>query len=195
MKFLLIDNYDSFTYMLADYIRQSGVACEVQRNDAAILDRESYLGEFDALVLSPGPETPAKAGKMMHLLGTCYREKPVLGICLGHQAIGEFFGARLIKAGVPQHGKVSVVKQTLEHAIWKKVPARFTVTRYHSLLLEQVTEPLRILAQTDEGEVMAIAHRQLPLVGIQFHPESCLTPHGLQIIKNYTEMVAQQIIS
>jgi para-aminobenzoate synthetase component II len=193
MKFLLIDNYDSFTYMLADYVKQCNVACNVLRNDDGKLCDHDFVNTFDAMVLSPGPGNPQQAGLMMKLIGRYHTSKPILGICLGHQAIGEFFGATLVKALLPRHGKVDVVMHT-DHDLFHKVPGKLQVTRYHSLILTGVKEPLNVIASTADNEVMALAHNHLPLFGIQFHPESCLTEHGLTLIKNYTEIVKQNLI-
>ncbi len=187
MKILLLDNYDSFTYNLYDYLLQAGTQCQVLRNDACSLDELERL-DFDALVLSPGPERPADAGLMMPLIARFFDKKPILGICLGHQALGEFFGAKLVKARLPMHGKTSLIAHS-GHPLFEHLPPQFAVMRYHSLLLESLEgTPLQSIAQTDEGEIMALAHPTLPLLGVQFHPESILTEWGLQLIKNWVKM-------
>jgi anthranilate synthase/aminodeoxychorismate synthase-like glutamine amidotransferase len=189
MKILLLDNYDSFTYNLYDYLLQTGVECQVLRNDARSLAEFERL-DFQAIVFSPGPKRPADAGLMPALIERLYAHVPMLGICLGHQAIGEFFGAKLVKAKIPMHGKTTEIQHN-GHPIFAGIPERFTVMRYHSLLLESLDgTPLVCTAQTDDGEIMALAHRSLPLTGVQFHPESILTEHGLQMLSNWVGMVA-----
>ncbi len=190
MKVLLLDNYDSFTYNLYDYLLQTGVACTVLRNDAFTLDELEQLG-FQAIVLSPGPKRPADAGLMMAVIERYYARLPILGICLGHQALGEFFGAKLVKAALPMHGKTSAI-QHYGHPVFEGIPEHFSVMRYHSLLLEQpLPQHLHCLASTDAGEIMALAHESLPLVGLQFHPESILTEHGLQLLRNWVATISR----
>lgn len=184
MRILLLDNYDSFTYNLYDYLLQTGADCVVLRNDALTLQEFERLN-VEAAVFSPGPKRPADAGVMLQLIGAWRRRMPMLGICLGHQALGEFFGARLVKARVPMHGKTAPVRHN-GHPLFEGVPSPFLVMRYHSLVLESLDgTPLENIAQTGEGEIMALAHRSLPLTGVQFHPESILTEYGLQILKNW----------
>ena len=184
MKFLLIDNYDSFTYMLADYVRQCGVLCDVIRNDDVKLNNKDFINNYDALILSPGPQTPKKAGHMMEIIHKHHKTKPILGVCLGHQAIGQYFGAELGKATTPKHGKVDMAIHK-GHSLFNNISQIFEVTRYHSLILYNIMHPLQIIAHTQNNEPMALSHRTLPIIGIQFHPESCLTTSGLTIIKNF----------
>ena len=192
MKILLLDNYDSFTYNLYDYLLQTGVECRVLRNDALPLAAFESLA-FDAIVFSPGPRRPVDAGLMLPLIEQFHRRVPMLGICLGHQAIGEFFGAKLIKAKVPMHGKTTVIRHS-DHPLFKDIPVEFTVMRYHSLLLESLGDtPLRCLATTTDGEIMALEHQFLPLTGVQFHPESILTECGLQLLKNWVAMIEPRV--
>lgn len=181
---LLLDNYDSFTYNLRDYILQLGEECTVVRNDELTLDEIEKLN-FQSIIISPGPRTPAEAGITPQLIAAFYNRKPILGICLGHQAIGEFFGAQLAKAQKPMHGKTSAITHN-GHFLFNNLPQQLEVMRYHSLVLKGVENtPLQILATTAEGEVMAIAHPQYPVAGVQFHPESILTPNGLQLLRNW----------
>lgn len=185
LRILLLDNYDSFTYNLCDYLLQSGATCEVWRNDALSLEDVKQL-DFDAIVLSPGPCRPADAGIMPALIEYYHDKKPLLGICLGHQGIGEFFGARLVNAEAPMHGKTSRVTQLGQAALFEGLPAQFDVMRYHSLILDDlVGTPLHCIARTDEGEIMAFVHESLPVAGVQFHPESILTPWGKAILRNW----------
>ena len=187
MKVLLLDNYDSFTYNLYDYLLQTGVECMVHRNDAFSIDDFEKLN-FQAIVLSPAPKHPASAGQMMPLLHRFIGKVPILGICLGHQAIGEYFGARLVKARVPMHGKTSVIRHH-DHPLFEGIPEYFQVMRYHSLLLESLSEtPLQCIASSPENEIMALAHPDLPVWGMQFHPESILTEYGLELLHNWVKM-------
>lgn len=188
MKILLLDNYDSFTYNLYDYLLQTGVECSVLRNDVLPLSAFDRL-DFEAIVFSPGPKRPADAGLMLPLIERFYKRIPMLGICLGHQAIGEFFGAKLVKAKMPMHGKTTEIRH-YGHPLFTDIPERFTVMRYHSLLLESLDgTPLYCMAKTDDGEIMALAHQTLPLMGVQFHPESILTEYGLKMLKNWVGML------
>ena len=182
---LLIDNFDSFSHILADYLRQTGKELKIVRNDVNI---ESLKSEFfEGVILSPGPETPSLAGNLMDILEYYHDKLPVLGVCLGHQAIGEFFGAKLVKGKFPVHGKVHKVKKVANHSILNNLPDEFDVTRYHSLVLEDLPPSFQILLETFQGEIMALSHRELPIIGIQYHPEAHLTEFGLEIIKNWTE--------
>lgn len=185
MKFLLIDNYDSFTFMLADYIRQCNIVCTVLRNDNPLILNEQFVAGFDALVLSPGPKTPLESGMLMQVIDKFHTQKPILGICLGHQAIGVYFGAKLSKAILPRHGKVDLIVQNTPSVLFKNLPEQFFVTRYHSLVLTHINLPLQVTAQTQQGECMAMQHNHLPIFGLQFHPESCQTQHGLSLIRNF----------
>ena len=181
---LLLDNYDSFTYNLYDYVLQTGATCEVVRNDALSTAEFPSL-VFDALLLSPGPKRPADAGCLMDLIEFFHQQKPILGICLGHQALGAFFGAPLVRAEHPMHGKTSVICND-GSALFEGLPTEFEVMRYHSLLLASLEgTPLRASAWSPSGEIMAFEHSNLPLWGVQFHPESVLSKHGLAMIYNW----------
>ncbi|MFD2200247.1 anthranilate synthase component II [Shivajiella indica] len=180
---LLIDNFDSFSHMLADYLRQLGMELHIVRNDVDPTQLLNY--EWEALILSPGPESPQKAGNLMGILEHFVFKIPVLGICLGHQAIGEFFGGKLVKSQRPAHGKVHRVYRQNIHPLLENFPESFEVTRYHSLEIQDLPEDLEVLLRTKEGEIMAIAHKNLPVIGIQYHPEAYLTQFGLEILNNW----------
>lgn len=184
---LLIDNFDSFSYMLADLIRQTGVELTILRNDVSLEEIEKI--DFQGLILSPGPGIPSKSGHLMSILGKYYAKVPVLGVCLGHQAIGELFGAELVKSAVPIHGKVHAIHKTQSHFFTQNLPEKFQVTRYHSLQLENLPECLESILETDSGEIMGLAHRFLPILGIQYHPEAYLTEFGLEIVQNWIKTV------
>ena len=191
MNILLLDNYDSFTYNLYDYLLQTGAGCTVVRNDAPdLLAFEPH--DFDAVVLSPGPKRPEQAGLMPNLVAAWYDRLPMLGICLGHQALGAFFGARIVKAPQPMHGKTSPVWHS-GHRLFSGIPSPFTAMRYHSLIVDSLDHtPLDVIANTADGTIMALAHRRLPLLGVQFHPESILTDLGMQILSNWVHWLAEQ---
>ena len=180
---LLIDNFDSFSHILADLIRQTGQDLKMLRNDCTQEEIEAL--DFNGLILSPGPETPSKAGNLMNILRQYHRQVPILGVCLGHQAIGEFFGANLIKNKKPTHGKVHSVYQTKSHPVLKEIPESFSVTRYHSLQLSDLPDCLMPILKTQDGEIMALVHQDLPILGIQYHPEALLTKYGLELIHNW----------
>ena len=181
---LLIDNYDSFTHMLRDYILQCGFSCRVLRNDELSVDAIEP-DSFTAAVLSPGPKTPAEAGITNAFIAKYHSSKPLLGICLGHQALGQFFGMELSKAQQPMHGKTSEIKLS-PHPMFAGIPQQVQVMRYHSLVVLPNTQTdMQVIAVTDDNEVMAIAHPTLPIAGLQFHPESVLTPDGLMMIRNW----------
>lgn len=183
---ILIDNYDSFTYNLLDYFLQIGLNCRVFRNDDCPINKIVKM-EPQALIFSPGPQTPEKGGNMMNLIKKFHSQIPILGICLGHQAIGEFFGAKLVRAKRPMHGKTSLI--THSDKIFNKFPDKIEVMRYHSLILSEIDKtPLKIIAKTHDGEIMGIVHHQLPVYGFQFHPESILTGNGIQLLKNWSKI-------
>ncbi len=179
---MLIDNYDSFTYNLYDYVAQLGYAVEVKMNDTLLGDEE-YIQNYDLLLLSPGPRKPDDAGNLMSIIHLQHQFKPILGICLGHQALGQYFGAHLSKALKPMHGKTSNI-QCAEHPVFKGLPNPLTVMRYHSLIISNLADTMQPLAYSTENELMCFEHKQLPIIGFQFHPESVLTSGGLTLLDN-----------
>ncbi len=182
---LMIDNYDSFTYNLVQYLFELGCQVEVYRNDA-IDTAEVRRLHPEAVVVSPGPCTPHEAGVSMDLIKEISGEVPLLGVCLGHQCIGEVFGGRVIRAPTLMHGKTSQIEHD-GRAEYEGLPQPFQATRYHSLIVERESLPdeLEISAQTDDGIIMGLRHRNLPVHGVQFHPESILTPQGRDILRNF----------
>ena len=189
---VMIDNYDSFTYNLVQYIGQLGGAVEVYRNDKISIDEIRGL-KPDAIVLSPGPCTPEKAGISVEVIREFATTIPILGVCLGHQAIGYAFGAAVVRAQRIMHGKTSTVIND-GRTIFKGLPNPFVAGRYHSLIVERKSLPdcLEISAETEEGEIMGIRHKEYPVEGVQFHPESVLTPNGKRILKNFLTMLDER---
>ncbi|PWH18648.1 MAG: bifunctional glutamine amidotransferase/anthranilate phosphoribosyltransferase [Ardenticatenia bacterium] len=189
---LIIDNYDSFTYNLAQYLGELGVPVQVVRNDAITLEEIAVL-KPSHIVISPGPGRPEQAGISIEVIRRFAPEVPILGVCLGHQAVGFAFGGQVIRAERLMHGKVSLIHHDGK-GIFAGLPSPFSATRYHSLILgEPVPECLEVCARTTEGEIMAIRHRSYPLVGVQFHPESFLTEHGHYILRNFLELSATSL--
>lgn len=186
---LLLDNYDSFTYNLYDYLCQLGASCTVLRNDKFSAAAIPSFVKFNGIVLSPGPKRPADAGLLMALIDQLHTKVPLLGICLGMQAIGEYFGAKLVRANIPMHGKVSTINH-LQCGLFEQIEEPTTVMRYHSLVLEQLPPTLEATAWTNQKEIMALQHKQYPLQGVQFHPESILTKAGLQMLKNWLQTLS-----
>jgi anthranilate synthase/aminodeoxychorismate synthase-like glutamine amidotransferase len=187
--YLMIDNYDSFTYNLVQYLGQLGCDVAVHRNDEITLEEIEAMAP-EAIFLSPGPCTPKEAGVTVEVIRRFHERIPIMGICLGHQAIGYAFGAEVVRADRLMHGKTSPVFND-GRTIFKGLPNPFTAGRYHSLLVQRDTLPpfLEVSAETEEGEVMGLRHRHYPLEGVQFHPESVLTPNGKRILRNFLEMV------
>lgn len=190
MKVLLLDNYDSFTYNLADYLAQAGASVSVRRNDGINPETLDHL-DPDAICLSPGPGRPETSGALMPLLRCWHTRIPVLGVCLGHQAIGQLFGCRLVHGPEPVHGKTSRIEVDITHPMFSGMPSPIEVMRYHSLVLAAPLHPDLIpLAMAPTGELMAMAHRSLPLWGVQFHPESILTDCGIELLHNWLKHAA-----
>lgn len=182
----LIDNYDSFTWILWHYLLQTGNECRVYRNDQISVDELAALAP-ERIIISPGPETPMQAGITMQVIDRFHAHTPILGVCLGHQALGMYFGAKLVHVA-PMHGKISTLTHN-DHPLFTGIPSPFTVMRYHSLALEGLEQTaLQSLAFSDDGVLQALAHPHYPCLGVQFHPESVGTPHGLQLLKNWAGM-------
>jgi para-aminobenzoate synthetase component 2 len=184
---LMIDNYDSFTYNLVQYMGELGAHIQVERNNCiSISEIESLKPE--KIVISPGPCTPAKAGISVEVIQKFAGKVPILGVCLGHQSVGAAFGGEIIKAGKLMHGKTSEVRHDGK-TLFKNLPNPFTATRYHSLVLNRKTLPdcFEITAESEDNEIMGIRHRDLSVEGVQFHPESILTPNGKDLLKNFIE--------
>ena len=185
---LLIDNYDSFTFNLVHFLGDVGARCEVWRNDRIGVD-EALARAPEAIVLSPGPRTPREAGICMELIRAAAGRVPVLGVCLGHQAIGEVFGGEVVSAPTPMHGKLSQVHHDGTD-LFAGLPSPFQATRYHSLVVRRQTLPPVLVetARTADGIVMALRHRTLPIYGVQFHPESIASEHGRAILRNFLDL-------
>ena len=187
IKLLMVDNYDSFTYNIVQYFGELGADIEVFRNDE--IDLEGIAARKpDRLVISPGPCSPKEAGISVAAIQHFAGKLPILGVCLGHQSIGAALGGKIVRAQELMHGKTSVI-QTTQQGVFKNLPEKFTVNRYHSLAIERASCPadLEITAWTDDGEIMGVRHRSLAIEGVQFHPESILTEHGHAMLKNFLE--------
>ncbi len=185
---LLLDNYDSFTYNLAQYLGQMGEELIVRRNDQIALDEIEELRP-ERIVISPGPCTPKEAGISVPLIQRFAGKIPILGVCLGHQAIGAAFGGRVIRAPKIMHGKTSEIVHDGK-TIFRKLPQRFIATRYHSLIVERRSLPreLEISAETNDGAIMGLRHRRMCVEGVQFHPESVLTEVGFRLLRNFLSL-------
>lgn len=190
---LLIDNYDSFTYNLVHYFGELGADVVVRRNDA-IAAPDALTMRPEAIVLSPGPCDPDKAGICLELISICSGRVPILGVCLGHQAIAQAYGARIARAPVPMHGKVSRIRHTGE-GVFEGIPDDFAATRYHSLTVDPTSVPtcLKVTATTAGGVIMGIMHREHPLHGVQFHPESIASEHGHALLRNFLELARASV--
>ncbi len=180
---LVIDNYDSFTFNLVHYLMELGAQVCVERNDA-MTAQEAMQSGADAFLISPGPCTPNEAGISLDLVAACSEaRKPLMGVCLGHQSIGQHFGAKVVKGGL-MHGKTSPVTHD-GSGLFANIPSPFTATRYHSLIVEDIPKCLNITASSDDGSVMGYAHESLPIHSVQFHPESIATEHGHRLLANF----------
>ena len=184
---LMIDNYDSFTYNIVQYFGELGEDVRVYRNDEITIEQIEALNP-DRICISPGPKAPAQAGISVEVLKHFAGKKPILGVCLGHQAIGEAFGGKVIRAKQVMHGKTSLIAHT-GVGVFTGLPSPFTVIRYHSLAIERASLPscLDVTAWTDDGEIMGVRHREYDIEGVQFHPESILSEHGHALLKNFLE--------
>ena len=192
IRVLMVDNYDSFTYNIVQYFGELGAEVITHRNDEITLDQLDQLfrdGGFERLCISPGPCSPNEAGVSVAAIRHFAGKLPILGVCLGHQAIGQAFGGHIVRAQVQMHGKTSVITTTQE-GVFRQLPRQFTVNRYHSLAIERATLPqeLAITAWTDDGEIMGVRHQTLDIEGVQFHPESILTEHGHAMLRNFLEL-------
>jgi len=186
---LVIDNYDSFTYNLVQYLGELGADLKVHRNDKITINQIKKMKGLEKIVISPGPGEPRNAGISEKVISTFGKTIPILGVCLGHQAIGEVFGGKIIGAGRLMHGKTSLIYHDGK-AIFKGLKNPFEATRYHSLIVERKSFPkaLRITAETKDKEIMGLAHMKYPIYGVQFHPESILTGEGKRLLKNFLDL-------
>jgi anthranilate synthase component 2 len=187
---VLIDNYDSFTFNLVHYFGELGAEVVVHRNDK-VTSGEVVAAAPDAIVLSPGPCTPKEAGICLDLIAQAASHIPILGVCLGHQAIGDAFGGKVVRAPIPVHGKLSDIHHQ-GRSVFRGINTSFKATRYHSLVVERYSMPseLTVTAETDDGLVMGLAHERLPVHGVQFHPESIASEHGHLMLKNFLDIAA-----
>ena len=187
---VLIDNYDSFAFNLVHYLGELGAEVAVHRNDK-VTSADVIGADPEAIVLSPGPCTPKQAGICLELIAQASDTIPILGVCLGHQAIGDAFGGKVVRAPTPVHGKLSEIRHRGE-SVFRGINAPFQATRYHSLVVERASLPaeLHVTADTDDGLVMGLAHTRLPVHGVQFHPESIASEHGHLLLKNFLDIAA-----
>ena len=183
MSVAVVDNYDSFTYNLVQYLAELGAEPRVFRNDQVTVEE---LGAFDGIVISPGPGTPEDAGVSTQAIRELTGKIAILGVCLGHQAIGLAYGAEIIRAGRPLHGEASKVEHSAR-GLFGGLPRPLTVGRYHSLIVRDLKGPLEAIAWSEEGEIMALRHQSMPVFGVQFHPESVLTQGGHAMLRNFLE--------
>ena len=191
MKLLMIDNYDSFTYNIVQYFGELGAQVAIYRNDEITIEELDALfqqGQFERLCISPGPCSPNEAGISIAAIKHFAGKLPILGVCLGHQAIGAAFGGNIVRAQTQMHGKTSLMTPE-QQGVFADLPRQFTINRYHSLDIDRATLPacLQVTAWTDDGEIMGVRHTNLPIEGVQFHPESILTEHGHAMLKNFLQ--------
>ena len=185
MKIILIDNYDSFTFNLYHYVSSLGVTVDVIRNDE-ITHKQIIKNKYDKIIISPGPGNPNQSGNCIKIVKALYKKIPILGVCLGHQIIGQVFGSKIIQANKLMHGKTSIIKSK-KIGILKNLPSKFVATRYHSLIIDKKTlsDHLEITAETKDGIIMGVMHKEYNIHGVQFHPESIKTIIGIKILKNF----------
>tara|TARA_Y100000741_G_C18092767_1_gene493480 strand:+ start:131 stop:703 length:573 start_codon:yes stop_codon:yes gene_type:complete len=185
MKIILIDNYDSFTFNLYHYLSSLKIKVDVIRNDK-ITDKEIIRSKYNRIVISPGPGNPNQSGNCLRIVKNLYKKIPILGVCLGHQIIGQVFGSKIVQAKKLMHGKTSIIKSK-KIGILKNLPLKFEATRYHSLIIDKKTlsKELEITAETIDGIIMGVKHREHNIHGVQFHPESIKTTIGIKILKNF----------
>ncbi len=185
---LVIDNFDSFTYNLVQYFGQLGVEQKVYRNNAITVEEALELNP-DRVMISPGPCSPNESGVSLDIIAAFAGKKPLLGVCLGHQSIGQYFGGTVVRADRLMHGKTSLIRH-YDTDIFKGLPNPMEATRYHSLIIERDSFPdcLKITAETNEGEIMGLAHKELPIWGVQFHPESLATQKGIKMLENFIKL-------
>lgn len=186
---LMIDNYDSFTYNIVQYFYELGQDVLVKRNDEITVEDIKRMDNVDAIVISPGPCTPNEAGISVDVIKEFKGVYPILGVCLGHQSIGQAFGAKIVKAKCLMHGKTSKIYHN-EKGLFEGIPNPFNAVRYHSLVIDESTLPedIEITARSEDGEIMAIQHKKYPIWGVQFHPESILTEYGLKLLENFIHL-------
>ena len=181
---LVVDNYDSFTWNLVHYLGEIGAEVRVERNDS-LTAAEALASRPDAILISPGPGAPDEAGISLELVAACAAARmPLLGVCLGHQAIGQHFGGRVVRASTVMHGKTSAIAHDGSD-VFAGLPSPFTAARYHSLVVEAVPDCLAVTARGDDGTVQGLSHRELPIRGVQFHPESVASQHGHELLRNF----------
>ena len=185
MKIILIDNYDSFTFNLYHYVSSLGVTVDVIRNDE-ITHKQIIKNKYDKIIISPGPGNPNQSGNCIKIVKALYKKIPILGVCLGHQIIAQVFGSKFIHANKLMHGKTSIIKSK-KIGILKNLPSKFEATRYHSLIIDKKTlsDQLEITAETKNGIIMGVMHKEYNIHGVQFHPESIKTIIGIKILKNF----------
>ena len=185
MKIILIDNYDSFTFNLYHYVSSLGVTVDVIRNDE-ITHKQIIKNKYDKIIISPGPGNPNQSGNCIKIVKALYKKIPILGVCLGHQIIGQVFGSKIIQANKLMHGKTSIIKSK-KIGILKNLPSKFVATRYHSLIIDKKTlsNQLEITSETKDGIIMGVMHKEYNTHGVQFHPESIKTIIGIKILKNF----------
>jgi anthranilate synthase component 2 len=192
---LMIDNYDSFTYNIVQYFYDLGQEVVVKRNDEITIEDIKNMEGIDAIVISPGPCTPTEAGISVDVIKNFKGIYPILGVCLGHQSIGQAFGAKIVKAKCLMHGKTSKIYHN-EKGLFEGIPNPFNAVRYHSLVIDESTLPedIEITARSDDGEIMAIEHKKYPIWGVQFHPESILTEYGHKLLENFLKMSKKEAV-